>query len=71
MSFQAYRDAIETKTGKNPNEQVALATERGFGESTTSTPIVEWLRDDFGLGRGHAMALVYVIKNGPQMGAST
>jgi hypothetical protein len=27
-------------------------------------PIVEWLKTDYGLGRGHAMALVSVIKNG-------
>ncbi len=64
MSFQAYLDAIEKKTGRTPAELLALARERGFDASTKATPIVDWLKDDFGLGRGHAMALVYVLKNG-------
>ena len=25
---------------------------------------MDWLKADYGLGRGHAMALVYVIKHG-------
>jgi Domain of unknown function (DUF4287) len=69
MSFQAYLDNIEAKTGKTPNEFVALATARGYDDpSTKATVIVEWLKRDFELGRGHAMALVYVIKNGAQIG---
>ena len=69
MSFQAYLDNIEEKTGKTPNEFIALAKERGFDDPTTKAGvIVDWLKDDFGLGRGHAMALVHVIKNGPQIG---
>lgn len=64
MSFQAYLDAAETKTGKTPAELVALATQKGFGPDTKATPILEWLKADFGLGRGHGMALVHVIKNG-------
>ena len=69
MSFQAYLDNIETKTGKTPNEFVALAKERGFdAPDTKASPIVEWLKEDFGLGRGHAMALVHVIRNGAQIG---
>ena len=24
-----------------------------------------WLQDEFGVGRGHAMAFVHVLKNGP------
>jgi hypothetical protein len=68
MSFQAYLDNIEEKTGKTPNEFVALAKERGFDDpETKSGTIVEWLKADFGLGRGHAMALVHVIKKGPEI----
>ena len=67
MSFQAYLDNIETKTGKIPNEFLALAKEKGFGPDTKSGEIVSWLKEDFGLGHGHAMALVYVIKNGAKI----
>ncbi|GAA3920341.1 DUF4287 domain-containing protein [Microbacterium invictum] len=69
MSFQAYLDAIEKKTGLTPRQLVDLARERGFDESTKATPIVEWLAADYGLGRGHAMALVHVITKGPQISA--
>lgn len=67
MSFQAYLDNIETKTGKTPNEFVALATKKGFTADTKSGEIVAWLKADFGLGHGHAMALVHVIKNGAKI----
>ena len=69
MSFQAYLDNIEDKTGRTPDEFIAMAIERGFDEpSTRAGVIVNWLKKDFGLGRGHAMALVHVIKNGAQIG---
>lgn len=64
MSFQAYLDNIEKKTGKTPNEFIALAKEKGFDESTKTGDIVAWLKTDFDLGHGHAMALVHVIKHG-------
>lgn len=65
MSFQAYLDNIEKQTGKTPNDFIALAREKGFTDPKTKAGvIVAWLKDDFGLGRGHAMALVHVIKNG-------
>ena len=67
MSFQAYLDAIETRTGKTPNELLALAAERGFTSSTTAGEVVAWLKDDFGVGRGHAMAFVHVLKNGAEI----
>ncbi len=66
MSFQAYLDALETKTGLTPRELLELAKERGFeGPSVKAADVVAWLADDYGVGRGHAMALVSVIKNGP------
>lgn len=69
MSFQAYLDNIEEKTGLTPRQLVDLATERGFGPGTKATPIVEWLAADYGLGRGHAMAIVHVVTKGPQISA--
>ncbi|MCW3493416.1 DUF4287 domain-containing protein [Microbacterium sp. SSM24] len=67
MSFQAYLDAVETKTGLTPRQLIDLAHEKGFDENTKATPIVEWLAADYGLGRGHAMAIVHVITKGPQI----
>ncbi|HEY8583216.1 MAG TPA: DUF4287 domain-containing protein [Capillimicrobium sp.] len=67
MSFQAYLDNIEDKTGKTPRELMRLAEERGYGPDTKAGEIVDWLKADFGLGRGHAMALVRVIKKGPEI----
>jgi hypothetical protein len=70
MSFQAYLDNIEEKTGLTPRQFISLAQERGFDQSSTkAATIVEWLKNDYGLGRGHAMALVHVIKNGPKIDA--
>lgn len=68
MSFQAYLDNIEERTGKTPREFVALAKELGYDDpATKASVIVDWLKADFDLGRGHAMALVYVIKNGDKI----
>ena len=70
MSFQAYLDSVEDKTGLTPRQFIALAHERGFDQPGTNTgTIIEWLKEDYGLGRGHAMALVHVIKNGAKIDA--
>ena len=69
MSFQAYVDNIEIKTGKTPNEFLAEAKKRGYdAPETKAGTIVEWLKEDYDLGRGHAMALVHVIKKGAEIG---
>lgn len=66
MSFQAYLDAIETKTGRTPRMLLEEAIERGYGQpGVKAGDIVQWLADDYGLGRGHAMAMVHVITKGP------
>lgn len=67
MSFQAYLDNIEEKTGKTPNEFIELAAHKGFTKDTKAGEIIDWLKVDFDLGRGHAMAIVHVIKNGNQI----
>lgn len=68
MSFQAYLDAIEERTGRTPRELVDEAKARGYdGPAVKAGTIVAWLAEEHGLGRGHAMALVHVIRNGPQI----
>ncbi len=64
MSFQAYLDNIELKTGNTPEEFIELANAKGFGADTKAGEIVSWLKEEYDLGHGHAMALVHVIKNG-------
>ncbi|TFV48185.1 DUF4287 domain-containing protein [Blastococcus sp. TF02A-35] len=65
MSFQAYLDAIETTTGRTPLELLDLAAARGFGPTSKAGDVAGWLADDYGIGRGHAMAFFHVLKNGP------
>lgn len=67
MSFQAYLDTIEKKTGLTPRQLLEKANERGFDSTTKATPIIEWLKEDYELGRGHAMAMVHVITRGDQI----
>ena len=68
MSFQAYFDNIKTKTGKTPADFKKLAIEKGFLGKGNHTPtvkageIVKWLKEDFGLGHGHAMAIYATFK---------
>ena len=68
MSFQSYLDNIELKTGKTPLELIEIAKSKGYDEASVKVAtIVSWLADDFSLGRGHAMALVHVIKHGAKI----
>jgi Domain of unknown function (DUF4287) len=62
MSFQAYLDNIEEKTGKTPNEFIVEAKQKNL---TAHKDIIDWLKKDYGLGLGHARALAYVIQHGP------
>ncbi|MFJ4185139.1 DUF4287 domain-containing protein [Kitasatospora sp. NPDC089509] len=70
MSFQAYLDTIETKTGLTPREFIALAEQRGFDDPATKAgAVLTWLKEEYGLGRGHGMALVHVFKHGAKIDA--
>jgi hypothetical protein len=63
MSFQAYLDNVEEKTGKTPNDFIAEAKDKNL---TEFKDIIAWLKKDYGLGLGHARAVAYVIRNGPE-----
>lgn len=65
MSYQAYLDAIEAKTGRTPQQLLDEAADRGYTGDTKAGEVVAWLKDTYDLGRGHAMALYGVLKNGP------
>ncbi|MBC2934299.1 DUF4287 domain-containing protein [Nocardioides sp. zg-1228] len=64
MSYQAYLDAIEKKTRKTPEELLREAAARGFTPQSKAGDFAAWLKDDYDVGRGHAMALFGVLKNG-------
>ena len=64
MSFQAYLDNIQAKTGVSPEEFLKLAKAKGFAEpGVKATPIINWLKEDYDLGYGHAMAIVKLIRD--------
>jgi hypothetical protein len=69
MSFQGYLDTIKSKTGKGPEDFQRLADQKGFAENgrlksgMKAGQIVEWMKDEFGLGHGHGMA-IYALLSG-------
>lgn len=67
MTLKAYLDNIEAKTGKTPQDFRALAEKKGLlREGVKTGQIVSWLKQDFGLGQGHAMAIVLTLKSATQ-----
>ena len=68
MSFQAYIDNIKAKTGKAPEDFKKLAEEKGFTQNgkiaagIKATEITNWLKQEFELGHGHAMAIYALLK---------
>ncbi|HTE21913.1 MAG TPA: DUF4287 domain-containing protein [Candidatus Limnocylindria bacterium] len=65
MSFQAYLDNIEAKTGKTPSEFIAEAKAKNLIEHKD---ILEWLKSDYDLGTGHARAIAELIRHGDTSG---
>ena len=59
MSFQAYLDNIEAKTGKQPKDIADQVRQAGLSKPSD---IVAWLKKEFGLGHGHAMAIVALVR---------
>jgi hypothetical protein len=59
MSFQAYLDNIQAKTGKRPEDIVGMVRAQGLSKPAD---IIAWLKAEFGLGHGHAMAIVSLLR---------
>lgn len=58
MSFQAYIDNIKEKTGKSPEIIRQDAIEQGvLSSDIKATTFTNWLKSEYGLGHGHAMAM--------------
>lgn len=74
MSFQAYLDNIQTKTGKSAADFRQLAAKKGYADArglrvgVRAGDIVAWLKQDYDLGHGHAMALVALLKGAKKEG---
>jgi hypothetical protein len=68
MSFQAYIDNIKAKTGKTPADFKKLAEDKQFivdeklNPKIKATEITTWLKEEFELGHGHAMAIYATFK---------
>ena len=68
MSFQAYMDNVEAKTGQSPDALKAMAVEKGLADDkglahgVKAGAIIDWLKADYDLGHGHAMSIVAWIK---------
>ena len=68
MSFQGYLKTIKEKTGNGPAEFRTLAEQKGFTQDGKLKPVVKagdivtWLKEDFDLGQGHAMAIYALLK---------
>ncbi len=68
MSFQAYLDSVETKSGQSAEDLKALAIEKRLATADGLAPgvkpgaIIDWLKADFALGHGHAMSIVAYLK---------
>ncbi len=68
VTFKAYLDNIEAKTGRSPADFKKLAATKGYLSNGNLRAdikvrdVVAWLKQDFGLGHGHAMAIVALLK---------
>jgi hypothetical protein len=69
MSFQGYIDNIEAKTGMLPADFAEAAKKKGLlVPETKATEVTDWLKADFDLGHGHAMAIYKTLKDSDAFG---
>jgi Domain of unknown function (DUF4287)/Domain of unknown function (DUF5655) len=63
VSFQAYLDNIQAKTGQRPDDIASALRDQGFARPGE---MVAWLKQQYGLGHGHAMAIVSLARGADQ-----
>lgn len=64
MSFQAYIDNVQAKTGKTPEQLKDAAEKAGvYHTDMKATELIDFLAKEYDLGRGHSMAIWAVFKS--------
>jgi hypothetical protein len=66
MTFKAYMNNIQAKTGKTPEDFSKLANEKGFikqGKIVAKySDLLKWLKSDIGLGHVHASFIIMYLR---------
>jgi hypothetical protein len=66
VTFKAYLDNIQAKTGKSPDDFLALAKKKGFVKQgkivAKHADLMTWLKSEIGLGHGHANAIILYLR---------
>ena len=66
MTFNAYLDNIQAKTGKSPEDFLALANKKGLVKNgkivAKHSELLAWLKSEMGLGHGHANAMILYLR---------
>jgi hypothetical protein len=66
MTFKAYLENIQAKTGKSPDNFLETASKKGFIKNgkivAEYADLLAWLMSDVGLERRHANAIIYYLR---------
>lgn len=68
VNIPVYAENIKRKTGKTPADFKKIAISKGFFENGDLKPtvkageVIAWLKKDFDLGHGHALAIYHIFK---------
>jgi hypothetical protein len=66
VTFKAYLDNIQAKTGKAPDEFLEIAMKKGFVKNgkivAKHSELLGWLKNEGGLGHGHANAIIMYLR---------
>jgi hypothetical protein len=66
MSFKAYMENVEAKSGKSHDELYRIASDKGFIADdkiiATHKQLLEWLKSDIGLGHVHANFVIAYLR---------